>query len=278
MPSRVIRDALLESDRWLGLAHPAERLAYIVLLLKADDLATADASDGQLVRLWREPCNLKGPEDAQRLLNALADADLVRVYEADGKRLVFIPRFRQRFRARTLKRPPPPENILQDEPDILENIRQINNRVREMTVNGLTDAGPLAGDGQTPAPVGVGVGDVVVEDVGDGGAATLEPSNGHNHADRHRTAKRATSPPMEFTITETMREWATGEGLNPTVLQSETEKFLDHHRSRGNTFKNWEAAWRNWIRKAIDWSKPETAKKQTSNDIYTPAKKAAVAS
>ena len=272
MPSRVIRDALLESDRWLGLAHPAERLAYMVLLLKADDLATADASDGQLVRLWREPCNLKGPEDAQRLLNALADADLVRIYEADGKRLVFIPRFRQRFRARTLKRPPPPENLLNDEPEILENIRQINNRVREMTVNGLTDVGQLADNGQTVAPVGVGVG--VVEDVGDGGAAALEPSNDHNHTDHHRTRKRATSLPVEFTITETMREWATGEGLNPTVLQSETEKFLDHHRSKGNTFKDWEAAWRNWMRKAIDWSKPGLAKNQASSDIYTPAKKA----
>lgn len=271
MPSRIVRASLLESDKWLGLAHPVERLAYVVLLLTVDDLGTAEASDGQLIRLWRDSCNFKSGEDAQRILQSLADADLVRVYTVEGKRYVFVPRFRQRFRARTLRVPPPPENLLQDEPEFLENIRQINNRVREMTDNGLTDAGQLAGNGQTVAPVGVGV----VEDVGDGGDVTLEPSNGHNHADRHRTAKRATSLPMDFMVTETMREWATSKGLNPTVLQSETEKFLDHHRSKGNTFKDWEAAWRKWMRNAIDWSKNNHSSIQPKTDIYAPAKKAA---
>ena len=137
-----------------------------------------------------------------------------------------------------------------------------------MTVNGLTDVGQLADNGQTVAPVGVGVGVGVVEDVGDGGAAALEPSNDHNHTDHHRTRKRATSLPVEFTITETMREWATGEGLNPTVLQSETEKFLDHHRSRGNTFKNWEAAWRNWIRKAVEFNPKLVRAGPSSGESY----------
>lgn len=159
MPSRIVRDTLLESDRWLSLAHPAERLAYIVLLLKVDDLATADATDGQLVRLWREPCNVKGPEDALRILNALADADLVRIYEAGGKRLAFIPRFRQRFRACTFRRPPPPESLLWDEPEVLENIRQIKAKFGKMSDKGPTDDRQLADNCPSFAPV------VVVEDV-----------------------------------------------------------------------------------------------------------------
>lgn len=159
MPNRIVRDSLLDSDRWLSLANPAERLAYVALLLKADDLGTADATDGQLVRFWREPCNVKGPEDALLILNALADADLVRLYEAGGKRLVFIPRFRQRFRARTFRRPPPPESLLSDEPEILENIRQINARFRKMPDSRLPDDRQLSNGCQAPAPV------VVVEDV-----------------------------------------------------------------------------------------------------------------
>ena len=160
MPSRIIRDTLLESDRWLSLANPAERLAYVVLLLKADDLGTADATDGQLIRFWREPCNVDRAEDARLILDALADADLVRPYEAAGKRLVFIPRFRQRFRARTFRRPPPPESLLGDEPEILENIRQINARFRKMPDSRPPDDRQLSNGCQTPAPV---VEDVVVD-------------------------------------------------------------------------------------------------------------------
>lgn len=161
MPSRIIRDALLESDRWLSLADPAERLAYVALLLKADDLGTTDATDGQLVRFWREPCNVKGPEDALLILNALADADLVRVYEAGGKRLVFIPRFRQRFRARTFRRPPPPESLLRDEPEVLENIQQIKTKLGKMPDKVPTDDRQLADNCPAFAPVAE---DVVVDE------------------------------------------------------------------------------------------------------------------
>lgn len=34
----------------------------------------------------------------------------------------------------------------------------------------------------------------------------------------------------------------------------ETEKFLDHHRAKGSKFLDWEAAWRNWMRRAIEWA------------------------
>jgi hypothetical protein len=247
---------MLESDRWLGLAHPAERLAYIVLLLKADDLATADASDGQLVRLWREPCNLKGPEDAQRLLNALADADLVRIYEADGKRLVFIPRFRQRFRARTLKRPPPPENLLKDEPEIFENIRQINNRVREMTDNRQTYVGQLAGNGQTVAPVGVGVGVGVGE-----GEGSVEPA----------------APVGAPNVWDLGVSLLTSTGTGEAQARSFIGKLIKQHgepatlSAVADAVNKRPAEPRGWITKALQTA----AKKQASSDIYTPARKAA---
>lgn len=160
MPARVIRDSVLESDRWLSLAHPVERLAYVVLLLKVDDLATCDASDGQLVRMWRDACNVKGRDDALLILQALNDADLVRVYESEGKRYIFVPRFRQRFRANSLRRPLPPENLLHDEPEVLQNIRQIKAKTSGMSDNGRTAAGQASDTCQSLAPVGEGEADL----------------------------------------------------------------------------------------------------------------------
>ncbi|GIW55366.1 MAG: hypothetical protein KatS3mg082_1770 [Nitrospiraceae bacterium] len=159
MPSRVVRSELLESDRWLGLTHPVERLAYVVLLLRADDLATCDASDGRLVRMWRDACGVKGREDALRILEALVEADLVRPYEADGKRYVFIPRFRQRFRARSFKRPPPPETLLHDEPAVLENIKEIKDRASKMTDKCRSTVRHVTGNCPSVAPVVVVVGE-----------------------------------------------------------------------------------------------------------------------
>lgn len=63
---------------------------------------------------------------------------------------------------------------------------------------------------------------------------------------------RATAAPGSFTVTDVMREWAAREGVPPDRLDGETARFLDHHRSKGNTFKDWEAAWRNWMRKAAE--------------------------
>lgn len=135
MPDRIIRAGLLESDRWLDLRDSTERLAYVAALLKADDLGTLDATDGALVRLWGGPCNVHSREEAVKVLEALAAQDLVRTYTADGKRYIFVPRFRQRFRARTLKRPAPPAELLVDEPAILANLNEINARTEKMTGN-----------------------------------------------------------------------------------------------------------------------------------------------
>lgn len=69
-------------------------------------------------------------------------------------------------------------------------------------------------------------------------------------------AKRASGPPGEFPITDHLRAWA-GEHV-PSIcderrLQAETERFLDHHRAKGSLFKDWDAAWRKWMRGAIEY-------------------------
>lgn len=65
-------------------------------------------------------------------------------------------------------------------------------------------------------------------------------------------SKRATGPPADFAIDDDQRAWAATNA--PTVnIDRETERFLDHHRAKGSTFKDWRAAWRTWMSRAVDY-------------------------
>jgi hypothetical protein len=110
MPDRVIRDELLESPRFLALKDNADRLAYIALLLSADDLGNFDGDLFRLARLWRD-FGINGRELAAKTLAELVEADLVRMYQVDGKHYLHVPRFRQRLRYVNGKFPRPPESI-----------------------------------------------------------------------------------------------------------------------------------------------------------------------
>lgn len=64
--------------------------------------------------------------------------------------------------------------------------------------------------------------------------------------------RRATPAPDNFPLVDKLKEWANREvpGLD---LLSETEKFLDHHRSKGSRMFDWPSAWRKWMRNAAEW-------------------------
>lgn len=241
MPNRIVRGALLESDRWLELAHPSERLAFVVLLLSADDLGTLDASDGQLVRLWRDSANVKGRDDALRILNALADQDLVRPYTVEGKRYVFLPRFGQRMRARSIRRPVPPESLLHDEPDVRQNIREIKAHTNGMTAERQSDDAHAPAIGRAPAPVGVGEGGVGGEG---GGERSRAPSA------RAPTSK-GTRIDVQMTLPADWAEYcrAKRSDLDP---DSTFAAFKDYYLAAagGKGVKaDWTAAWRSWVRR-----------------------------
>lgn len=67
-----------------------------------------------------------------------------------------------------------------------------------------------------------------------------------------KRGKRASSCPADFQPTEEMVKWAIGLGVQDLV--SETEHFKDHHAAKGSAFKDWSAAWRNWIRNSVKFS------------------------
>lgn len=87
-----------------------------------------------------------------------------------------------------------------------------------------------------------------------------------------REPKRVTSAPDRLEITVGMYAWAANEhGLSRKVVDFETNQFLDHHRARGSTFKDWKSAWQTWMRRVNQYS-PRSA--QLSLESETPAAQA----
>lgn len=108
MANRMVRDDLLTSERYWSCSPEARNL-YISILLSADDCARFTASNFAL----RTKC-MAGTVNAERidkLLGELMDVDLVRVYEHDNARFLFVPRFRQRLRYPNSRYPEPPTEI-----------------------------------------------------------------------------------------------------------------------------------------------------------------------
>lgn len=61
-------------------------------------------------------------------------------------------------------------------------------------------------------------------------------------------SQRATQIPEGFSLTGEMRHHAERRGLDPI---EELAAFTDHHKAKGTSFKDWQAAWRTWCRNAV---------------------------
>lgn len=122
MPDRIIREELLESERWLTLKDNADRLAYVALILRADDYGNFSAEPYRLMRMWRE-FGITTTELVAKTLNELGDHELIRVYETDGKRFLHLPRFKNSRRYWSRKFPKSPF-IEQDRIESNQEVRE----------------------------------------------------------------------------------------------------------------------------------------------------------
>lgn len=145
MPDRIIRDELLESERWLTLKDNADRLAYITLLLRCDDYGNYSAEPFRLMRMWRD-FGIATVELVAKTLTELMDHDLIRVYTVESKHYLHLPRFKNARRYWSRKFPKSPFI----EQDTIESNQQVTeNPAAELPQ---TCANPSGG-------VGVGVGE-----------------------------------------------------------------------------------------------------------------------
>lgn len=122
MPNRLVREGLMESEAVLSL--PVEgRWLFVIILLSADDVGLFEATEFKLARRADVNRDLAG-----KLMTMLADADLVRLYEIEGKRYGFIPKFRQRVQIKNTKHPLPPAALYLDDPDALNKIKDLSSK------------------------------------------------------------------------------------------------------------------------------------------------------
>lgn len=97
---------------------------------------------------------------------------------------------------------------------------------------------------------------------------TVEPMN--RPEARKARRKPETDAPDEFLITDAMRAWAAKVGVTRN-LDAITEAFLDHHRAKGNRWRDWQAAWRKWVRNQAEWH-PEPPEAVDSDDPFAGVK------
>lgn len=70
-------------------------------------------------------------------------------------------------------------------------------------------------------------------------------------APSERPTKRATPFLDGFELDAGMLLFANENGVNP---HGEFAAFRDHHKSKGNVFRDWKAAWRTWVRNAVKFN------------------------
>ncbi len=238
MPNRLIREGLMESEQVLSVPVEA-RWLFVIVILSADDLGLFEAAEFALARRADVRRELAG-----KLMQMLADADLVRLYEAGGKRYGFIPKFRQRLQIKRSRYPMPPAALLRDDADALSKIKDLGPKAT--VVQPLDNGCPSDGQPSEPEP------EPEVESIGKtvGAASSDEPST---KAQRKRSATPAKGArlPAGWALPSRWGEWALTEFPHWTadIVRREAAKFENHYRalpgSKGVKL-DWAATWRNW--------------------------------
>jgi Helix-turn-helix domain len=146
-----------------------------------------------------------------------------------------------------------------------------SNRYR-IVVHVPAEGGELPGGGKSPhhdTSAGEGV-----APVSGGGVAPVSPDTSVRSvndtslvpASPKRTRQRSAQVPEDFTVTHEMRVWCESQSIRSDPM-TETEKFIDHWRSKGDTRIDWVSSWRNWMRNADKWAKPAAAKGRSASAI-----------
>ena len=106
MPNRLIRDELLETEQWLFLPSDTNRLVFIGLIFPPTISATSRAGLETLLPVYADFAQVKNEENAATVILHLADANLVRRYELEGRDFFHVPRFRPHRKCLVRKCPP----------------------------------------------------------------------------------------------------------------------------------------------------------------------------
>jgi hypothetical protein len=206
---RVIRDELLTSERYWSVSIEAQRL-FVHLILCADDLGRFSGKN-YTIRTSCFPGQAVPSEKVEKLLTELQDTDLVRVYQHEGERFIFIPRFRQRLRYFHSRYPSPP--------------KEINDIPEEKSVQRQTTVGPKPDSSQ-------------------------RKRREVKRSEEKKSIERGTRLPPDWSPNDLLYVWASNARPDLDIA-SVVAKFRDYWTAkpgRGGTKLDWDATFRNWVR------------------------------
>lgn len=218
MPSRVLRDGILTSERVDALSERAE-LFYRRLMSVVDDYGRFHANP-TLLRSACYPLKVDSVKDdsIKKHLAEASGAGLIVLYTVGGKEYLEIQDFGQRVQSKS-KYPEPSYSA-----------STVDHGVKpEITVKN--------GD----PPFSTAVVGVVVEDVVEG----VQPP-------RKRGGRAPKRPmPDDFGVSERVRKWAEGKGYDN--LEAHFESFTRKAKANGYAYADWDEALMNAI--SDDWAK-----------------------
>lgn len=266
MPIRMIREQMLESERYHNLTSDTARLAFVHFILKADDLGNCEATN-LFLRRNIFLTNISN-EAATKILCELADEDLIRIYEIDAKRYVHIPRFRQRMRHVKRVNPRPPKNIecneikelisktsdesqTQDSRTPPEVKRSEEKRSEEKEEKAFVSQND--NQNQTPSP------DQNSTLIGDS-TESIAPASEKPKAKRKKDDGITFSEYLDklgegaqfINADDTIYEWCENAGIDLLWLQLHYQEFKESHTTgsrSGARYKDWKATFRNSVKK-----------------------------
>lgn len=237
MPNRLIRDGLLDSEAVLSLPVEA-RWLYVSILLSADDVGLFEATPFRLARRADVQRN-----HADKLLAMLADVDLVRLYEVDGKRFGFIPRYGQRLQIKRCRHPHPELALLHGDEDAISKIKHLASI--PTVESGCSPCGTVA---QPPEP------EPEPELKTKRATETLLAQDAPQPVAKAPATPRAKRLAADWVLPKAWGDWAVQEmRWAPEQIRLEADKFADFWHSKagaGATKLDWLKTWRNWCRNA----------------------------
>ncbi len=121
MPDRILRKGIIDSEAVNKLSWAGE-VFYRRLMSVADDYGRFDGRESLLrANLYPVKLNQVSDADVGKWLHECCSADLVSVYQVEGKPFVVIHKFDQRLRAMRSKFPAPPSHV----GNLLTDVRKV---------------------------------------------------------------------------------------------------------------------------------------------------------
>lgn len=248
---RSIKPEVLDDAVTAGLSDSAFRL-FIAAIVLADDYG----------RLRAEPGWLRGQVYWSRDVSSSAIGKtleelepLIQFYDVDGQRYAEIRNWSKHQRVDRPGKPriPPPSESSRDS---RESLAKPSCDPRETLATDLRS--PNIGSGNGSGPL-----------------ARLEPES----KTRLKVAKprpAGTTIPKDWTLSPALKAWASNQGIAIADATSLSDAFLDYwlqqdpSRNKGASKVDWDAAYRTWVRRAIDDGKVNAAPPSTPSPRPAP--------